>query len=396
MRDGRTLTSDHTGRGEKNIDTHKSSSAPRIPFPNAPRSIQPEYSCRIFESVPGRIGLLRRRTKEVERELSALSTSRIPCLGRPWFAYLDYHDGDIEPMFDKSSRLRLHRLRLEPQKVEKDSVSRILLKGVFSSSSLISHLDYKYHDLRSVFNAFDHDVFGPDVPGTEFFGVMRICRLNGLRRLVLQDVKRNWLVLHPKYKRLLKISEPQPPSIRKQYECKKSRKQIIDRPRTDFPVERKQGPRVKLNAYRLLVGRHSSREPKDYIIRKTTNFNDLQAQREPSDERAIWSSIDMSKNSLKKMSEWKLWEGRSKEWRRCKVLKVLSSTPFDAHAVKGKKLESLRWEKAAAIAPIAMLQRDPYFRKAHAPRKQVANEYRRKESYKRSWRARAFETEAEA
>ena len=404
MRDWKTITSDHTGRRGRKFDTHQSSPVPRIPFPNTPQSIQTGYYYRDFESVSRMTSRLHRRTKAVERDLSVLSIYGIPYFGRPWFAYLDYHHGDIEPKFDKSSRLRLHQLRHELQKVEKDilelhmlfepSVSGILWEGVFSSPSLISHLESYCSDLKSVFKAFDHEVFGP----SNFLLVSRRSRLfNSLHRLVLQGVERKLLVLYSKYKRLLKLAEPQPLSIRKRYERKKSRKQIIDRPWTDFPVEQKQqGPRVNPNAYRPLVGRHSGHEPKGDIIRQTTNSNDLQAQKEPSDERAISSFIDMSKNSLRNVSDWKLREGRSKEWRRCQVLKVLSSSRSDAHAVKGNRLDSLRWEKAAAIAPIAMLERDPWFGKAHEPRKQVANEYRRKDTYKRSCRARAFEIEAEA
>ena len=385
MRDGRNITSDHTGRGGKN-NTHQSSSVPRILLLDKPRSSY--LICHPSDLEPAsekfgrlcRLKTLQLELKEVEKSLSFLfmhnpsSLCRVPFFGRHWFCYLDGHRHNVDfisSVFGLEVFDHLRRLRLELQEVER-TLSVLDMDYICPAPRILfkdSHLDCHPHDLT-----FLYDVFGRDLLG-----------LDNFVRFELQDIERNLPVFYKFCRRPFKRSKPQLLPI-----------QIIDWPWTDFPILRKQAPQVSPDAYRPFFFQYSGRERKDHIVRQITTFDNLQAQREPLDNFAIENSIDVNRISLKKVSKWRLWEGRSKEWRRCKVLKMLSSTPVDTLAVRGKRLESLKWEKRGTTAPIAMLQRNPRVRRVHAPKKEAAKQWRSKDAHKDSWRARVIEIEDEA
>ena len=249
---------------------------------------------------------------------------------------------------------------------------------------ILSVLDigYIHPTPRILFVEYEFDFDSYDVFRGDMFS------LDGFVRCELQNVKKNLALLHKSCRRPFKRPKAQLSPMRKCY-----RRQRIIEPWTEFPIERKQS---NPDVYRPFIFQCSGREHKDHIVRQVKNLDHLQTQKEPLDDWAIGNSIDVNWSSLEKVSKWRLWEGRSKEWRRCKVLKLLSSTPFDTLAIEGKRLDILQWEKRGTTAPIAMLQRNPRIRMVHVPKKDAAKRWRKNDPYKGSWRARVFEIEGEA
>ena len=275
-----------TNRGSKNIETYQSSSTPRTLVLHSSRVFKLDYDNLMRQRS---LETLRIEFKEtVERRLSVLrmhntsSIYMVTFFGRPY----------------------VRRLLLELREVERIlGFLRIVGRALVADSRFNHHprgLDYVYGVFGRALICLDD--FESELEEIE-------------RNLERQEIERNLLVLH----------EQQHVPI-----------QIIGWPWTEFSIQRKQAPPVSTDASRSFILQCSGREHKDHTIKQTTILDGLQAQREPLDDWAIAGPVDMNVNSLS-VSNWRLWEGRSKEWRRCKVLKTLSSTPFHTIVVKGRK-----------------------------------------------------------